>query len=174
MQACYPTDMKRIDCKSHCPINFALETFGDPWSMLILRDIVYFGKKTYSEFLASEERMATNVLANRLEFLEDKGVLVSQPHPADRRKEVYELTQKGLDLIPVLIEMSLWSATYDEETQAPPEWIETVKTSKANVTGCMYQTVKEGGCVFVGDNSVVCKMTRPSAATVTTALGQSA
>jgi DNA-binding HxlR family transcriptional regulator len=56
--------------RSDCPINFALETFGDPWSLLLIRDIVYFGKNTYGEFLVSEEGMATNILASRLAHLE--------------------------------------------------------------------------------------------------------
>src|SRR6266516_2955941 len=64
--------------RSDCPINFALELFGDPWSLLIIRDIVYFGKKTYGEFLASEEGMATNILASRLAHLEHQGLLVKK------------------------------------------------------------------------------------------------
>src|SRR6058998_2774805 len=87
--------------RSDCPINFALETFGDPWSLLIIRDIVYFGKKTYGDFLASEEGMATNILASRLAHLEHQGILVKTPSPADKRKEEYVLSEKGLDLIPV-------------------------------------------------------------------------
>src|SRR5205085_10457184 len=65
--------------RSDCPINFALETFGDPWSLLLIRDIVYFGKKTYGEFLASEEGMATNILASRLARLEEQGSLMKKP-----------------------------------------------------------------------------------------------
>src|SRR5262245_20202306 len=88
--------------RSDCPINFALETFGDSWSLLIIRDIIYFGKKTYGEFLASEEGMATNILASRLARLEEQGILVKNPLEQDKRKEEYVLTEKGLDLIPVL------------------------------------------------------------------------
>src|SRR5947208_6372448 len=99
--------------RSDCPINFALETFGDMWSLLIIRDIVYFGKKTYGEFLASEEGIATNILASRLALLEQKGMLVKKPHEEDKRKEMYVLTEKGLDIIPILVEMANWSAQYD-------------------------------------------------------------
>ena len=91
--------------RSDCPINFALEVFGDPWSFLIIRDIVYFGKNTYGEFLASEEGMATNILASRLAHLEHQGILVKKLSERDKRKEEYVLTEKGLDLIPVLVEM---------------------------------------------------------------------
>ena len=79
------------------------------WSLLIIRDIVYFGKKTYGEFLASDEGIATNILGSRLIHLEQKGILVKKPHDADRRKEEYVLTNKGLDLIPILLEMAGWA-----------------------------------------------------------------
>src|SRR6266581_1219221 len=88
--------------RSDCPINFALEMFGDPWSLLIIRDIVYFGKRTYGDFLASEEGMATNILASRLAHLEQQGLLVKKPSEQDKRKEEYVLMEKGLDLIPIL------------------------------------------------------------------------
>src|SRR5258708_10934599 len=86
--------------RSNCPINCALETFGDTWSLLIVRDMVYFGKKTYGEFLESEEGIATNILASRLAQLEQKGILSKKPDPTDKRKEVYSLTAAGLQFIP--------------------------------------------------------------------------
>src|SRR5260370_15357176 len=91
--------------RSDCPINFALELFGDPWSLLIIRDIVYFGKNTYGEFLASAEGMATNILASRLARLEQAGILVKLPSPFDKRKEEDVLTEQDLDLIALLTEM---------------------------------------------------------------------
>src|ERR1700740_1167472 len=96
---------KKQQRRSDCPINFALETFGDSWSLLIIRDMVYFGKKTYGEFLESEEGMATNILASRLARLEQQGILLKHPSPSDKRKEEYVLTEKGLDLIPFLVDM---------------------------------------------------------------------
>jgi len=91
--------MKRNDKKSDCAINFSLETFGDPWSLLIVRDIIYFGKRTYGEFLASDERIGTSVLARRLAALEKKGILTKTLNKTDKRKEEYRLTSKGLDRI---------------------------------------------------------------------------
>src|SRR4029079_17776890 len=99
---------KKQPRRSDCPINYSLETFGDLWSLLIVRDIVYFGKKSYGEFLESDEGIATNILADRLEQLEAKGILLRRPHPSDKRKELYELTDKGLDLIPILLELANW------------------------------------------------------------------
>src|SRR6266581_4030495 len=74
--------------RSDCPINFALETFGDLWSLLLIRDIVYFGKRTYGEFFASEEGMATNILASRLARLEEEGDLMIQAHQEHSQQRV--------------------------------------------------------------------------------------
>jgi len=141
--------------RSDCPINFALELFGDPWSLLIIRDIVYFGKKTYGEFLASEEGMATNILASRLAHLEHQGLLVKKLSEQDKRKEEYVLTEKGLDLIPVLVEMANWSAEHDPRTAAPAAWIALVKAEREQMIRLMRETVQSGGAVFVGEKSLL-------------------
>ena len=141
--------------RSDCPINFALETFGDPWSLLIIRDIIYFGKKTYREFLESDEGMATNILASRLARLEQQGILEKKPSPLDKRKEEYILTEKGLDLIPVLVEMANWSAEYDPDTAAPASWIALMKADREKMIRLIRETVQNGGAVFVGEKSLV-------------------
>ena len=141
--------------RSDCPINFALELFGDPWSLLIIRDIVYFGKKTYGEFLASEEGMATNILASRLARLEEQGILIKKPSGQDKRKEEYVLTEKGLDLIPVLVEMANWSAEHDAHTAAPAAWIALMKAEREKMIGLIRETVQSGGSVFVGEKSLL-------------------
>jgi DNA-binding HxlR family transcriptional regulator len=141
--------------RSDCPINFALELFGDPWSLLIVRDMVYFGKKTYGEFLASEEGMATNILASRLASLEQQGILVKKRSEKDKRKEEYILTEKGLDLIPVLVEMANWSAAHDPQTAAPVTWIARMKAEREKMIRLIRETVQSGGSVFVGEKSLV-------------------
>ncbi len=141
--------------RSDCPINFALETFGDPWSLLLIRDIVYFGKKTYGEFLASEEGMATNILASRLARLEEQGILMKNASGQDKRKEEYVLTEKGLDLIPVLVEMANWSAEYDPYTAAPDAWIALMRAEREKMIGLIRETVQSGGSVFVGEKSLL-------------------
>jgi DNA-binding HxlR family transcriptional regulator len=151
--------MKKQQRRSSCPISFILEILGDTWSLLIVRDIVYFGKKTYGEFLASEEKIATNILANRLANLEQNGILVKKPHPEDKRKEIYSLTEKGLDLIPLLLEMASWSARHDPMTGAPQEWIAMVNSNKENITRLIRETVRSGGSIFVGPNSVISQLT---------------
>jgi DNA-binding HxlR family transcriptional regulator len=141
--------------RSNCPINFALEIFGDTWSLLIIRDIVYFGKKTYGEFLASEEGIATNILASRLVHLEQKGIIVKKPHDTDKRKDSYILTEKGLDLIPILVEMANWSAAHDPQTGAPAAWIQLMNDNKVAMIQLMRETVRNGGAVFCGPGSVL-------------------
>lgn len=147
--------MKRAENKSHCPVNFALETFGDAWSLLIVRDIVFWGKRTYGEFLDSGEGIATNVLAARLAHLESKGILSKGPHESDRRKEVYALTEKGLALIPILLEMSGWSATYDPETTAPKQFVDAVYADRAAMFTRIQDLVRSGGSLFGGERSMV-------------------
>ena len=141
--------------RSDCPISFALETFGDRWSLLIIRDMVYFGKKSYSEFLASDERMATNILASRLVQLEQQGLVVKKPDETDKRKEVYFLTEKGLDLIPILLELASWGAQHDPQTAAPQAWMARVKADKEKLINLIRETVQRGGSIFSGPNSVV-------------------
>lgn len=150
--------MKKQPRRSDCPISFLLETLGDTWSLLIVRDMVYFGKKTYGEFLESEEGIATNILANRLAKLEQNGILVKKTHPDDKRKELYSLTEKGLDLIPILLEMANWSAKHDPHTGAPQDWITLVNANKENITRLIRETVQSGGAIFVGADSVISKL----------------
>ncbi len=158
MQVCYHCCMKRSDNKSRCPINFSLETIGDNWSMLIVRDIVYFGKKTFNEFLHSEEGISTNILTARLNHLVQKNVLTKMPHPTDKRKEVYGLTEKGLDLIPILLEFSIWGFTHDGKTETLQRWFEAIHADKEKVIDLIRKTVKSGGSIFAGTDSVAIKL----------------
>ena len=104
--------------RSTCPISIALELVGDPWSLLVIRDLMFKGRRRYKEFLEAEEGIASNVLADRLRRLEAAGILVRAPDPDDGRRAVYSLTRKGIDLAPVLVELVVWSARY-HDTGAP-------------------------------------------------------
>lgn len=106
----------RMARRSDCPVNIALETFGDRWSLLVLRDMILFGKRHYRELLASDEGIATNILAARLRALERQGLIERGRDPANRRQVVYSVTEKGLALVPVLLEMMRWAAIYDAKT----------------------------------------------------------
>jgi DNA-binding HxlR family transcriptional regulator len=100
--------------RSGCPLNASVEILGDRWSLLIIRDMMLRGFRSYKEFLGSHERIATNILADRLRRLEEHGIISSQTDPSDGRKLIYMLTKKGIELAPVLTEMVLWSASHEE------------------------------------------------------------
>ena len=104
--------MSRSGYRSQEPLSLFLEVLGDKWSLLIVRDIIMSGKNTYNEFLASEEKIATNVLADRLTRLEKLGIIRSGQHPDSKAKIYYQLTSKGIDLLPAMIELMLWADRY--------------------------------------------------------------
>ena len=101
--------------RSNCPISCSLEVFGDKWTLLILRDVMLRGKSSYGEFLKSEEKIATNILADRLNLLEAEGILTKQVSPDNKSKFIYHLTKKGIDLLPIIIELMAWGAKYNPE-----------------------------------------------------------
>jgi DNA-binding HxlR family transcriptional regulator len=100
--------------RSTCPISSSLEILGDRWSLLIVRDMLFAGARTYKDFLASEEKIATNILASRLEKLQASGIITSERNPDDGRSFVYRLTGKGIDLVPVIMELSNWGTRYED------------------------------------------------------------
>jgi DNA-binding HxlR family transcriptional regulator len=100
--------------RSGCPLNASVEMLGDRWSLLIIRDMMLLGYHRYKEFLHSYERIASNILADRLKRLENYGIISAAPDPSDGRKMIYSLTPKGLGLAPVLTEMVLWAAAHEE------------------------------------------------------------
>ena len=106
--------------RSLCPLNASVEMLGDRWSLLILRDMMLRGSRTYKEFLEqSLEGIATNILADRLQRLELNGIIRAKPDPSDGRKMIYTLTQKGIDLAPVLTEMVIWAAKHEHVGNQP-------------------------------------------------------
>jgi len=105
--------------KSSCPITYSLDIFGDRWSLLVLRDLILHGKTRFAEMLASDEQIASNILADRLQRLECLGLIAREPDPEDRRQKVCKVTAKGLTLTPVLLEIAAWGASNDRHTGAP-------------------------------------------------------
>ncbi|MBE8720797.1 winged helix-turn-helix transcriptional regulator [Sphingobacterium pedocola] len=101
-----------IKKRSDCPISSSLDIWGDKWSLLIVRDLMFSKQCTYGDFLKSDEKIATNILASRLQMLETNGVITKQDHPDSKAKVLYKLTQKGIDLLPLMIEINLWADKY--------------------------------------------------------------
>jgi DNA-binding HxlR family transcriptional regulator len=100
--------------RSECPLNASVEILGDRWSLLIIRDMMLRGFRSYKEFLESYEGIATNVLADRLRKLVAHGIITTERDRSDGRKLIYLLTAKGIDLAPVLTEMVLWAAGHED------------------------------------------------------------
>lgn len=125
--------MKKNELRSDCPINYALENVGDKWTLLVIRDLVFEGKKFYKEFLSSKEKIATNILSDRLKKLENLGIIESKRYEKQRTHKVYSLTNKGKDLIPMLVEMILWSAKHKNGLNVSPAFVKKLKKEKDEV-----------------------------------------
>ena len=100
------------DPRSDCPVSRSLDVWGDKWSLLIIRDLMFAKQCTYGDFLKAPEGIATNILAARLLLLEESGLIRKLDHPDSKAKVLYKLTQKGIDLLPVMIEINLWAEKY--------------------------------------------------------------
>ena len=116
---------------SGCPLAYGLDIFGDRWSLLVIREMMLNGKTTFGDFAAIDEKIATNVLADRLKHLEAEGIVEKSRDPENRRRLIYSLTPKGRDLAPVLIEIILWGDRYDKRPQALRAAPEKIKADRA-------------------------------------------
>lgn len=103
-----------MERRSGCPLNASVEMLGDRWSLLVIRDMMIRGYQSFHQFLDSDEKIASNILADRLRRLEEYEIIGACPNPADGRRLIYFLTQKGIDLAPVLAEMVLWAGRHEE------------------------------------------------------------
>jgi DNA-binding HxlR family transcriptional regulator len=128
--------------KSDCPIHFALELFGDRWTFLIVRDLMFKGKRHYGEFVRSEEGIATNILADRLSMLEESGIVSKRGDEQHGSKHVYKLTRKGVDLLPILTEVILWSAKYDTRTAVDPTFVRRARKDRAGLFRTITDSLK--------------------------------
>jgi DNA-binding HxlR family transcriptional regulator len=136
-----------------------VEALRDKWSLVILRDMIFWGKRTYGEFLKSDEHIATNILADRLAYLEREGLISKSPDTSDKRKDIYRVTEKGIALVPMFVEMITWSAAHPvwqsmkhRGTQAQVDFVTRCVTTKnkTHLIEKVQETVRRGGCVFEG------------------------
>jgi DNA-binding HxlR family transcriptional regulator len=116
--------------RSGCPVSITLEMIGDRWTLLIIRDLMVRGCQTFKEFREGGEGIATNILAQRLQRLEQTGIVSARVEETDGRKVNYRLTEKGIDLAPVLLELLLWGARH-EETGAPAAVIRKIEKNSS-------------------------------------------
>ena len=126
--------------RSDCPISSSLDIWGDKWSLLIIRDLMDAKECTYGDFLKSPEKIATNILAARLQNLEENKLIEKLDHPDSKAKVLYRLTRKGIDLVPVMIEISLWAEKYFPIAADRKAMLKEVKKDKA---GFINAAIKE-------------------------------
>ena len=124
--------MKRSKLRqSSCPTCRALDIFGDKWTLLVVRDLMFKGKARFSEFLASEEGIATNILTERLQRLEACEIIARRADPTNSRGSIFALTKKGRDLLPLMIEITMWGTKYNRDCEAPAVLTRRYKTDRA-------------------------------------------
>ena len=109
--------MENSKNRSGCLISCSLDAIGDKWSLLIVRDLMFAKQCTFGDFLKSEEKIATNILASRLKTLEEHCIIQKLEHPESKAKVLYQLTQKGIDLLPIIVELNLWAEKYNFSIQ---------------------------------------------------------
>jgi len=116
--------------RSSCPINFALEMLGDKWTLLIVRDLLFKDKQSFLEFRKSDERIATNILTDRLRKLDSYGLVSKSVSPQNKSKFLYQLTPMGQDLLPVLVELFAWGAKHNPELDIPLGFLEHYQSDR--------------------------------------------
>jgi len=123
--------MNKIKKRSDCPVSCSLDIWGDKWSLLIIRDLMFAKECTYGDLLKSPEGIATNILASRLQVLEENKIIEKLDHPDSKAKVLYRLTKKGIDLLPIMIEINLWAEKYFSIPEDRKAMLKEVKKDKA-------------------------------------------
>lgn len=119
---------KKSECpRSGCPLTNALDHLGDRWSLLVIRDLMFFGRHEFREFLEAGEGVATNILSDRLKRLSADGIIASVPHPTNKTRKLYYLTEKGKSLLPLMRELILWGDEHCEGSKAPKDRIRLLR-----------------------------------------------
>jgi len=132
--------MPKTKNRSDCLVSCSLDIWGDKWSLLIIRDLMFAKECTYGDFLKAGEGIATNILASRLEALEENKIIERLDHPDSKAKVLYKLTRKGVDLLPVMIEINLWAEKY---FPVPDDRKVLLKQVKKDKSGFIKTTTKE-------------------------------
>jgi DNA-binding HxlR family transcriptional regulator len=134
--------MKPITKRSDCPISYTMDIFGDKWTMLIIRDLLFYGKDSFSEFLCSDEKIATNILTDRLNVLVHEGFITKHTAPTNKSKFLYRPTEKAMDLIPILGEIALWAEKYNADG-TPLAMTASLKKNKTQTLHNFRKKIKE-------------------------------
>ena len=139
--------------RSACPVAHMLDIFGDRWTLLIVRDLMFFGRRRYRDFLKAGDGIATNILADRLDRLACFGLIDSMQTPEGPRVKLYYLTDKGIDLAPIMVEMMLWSVKHDPSLPVPEWFLKRAYSDREGllreITESLKKTLADPGCTGV-------------------------
>jgi DNA-binding HxlR family transcriptional regulator len=135
--------MSKEKKRSDCPVSCSLDIWGDKWSLLIIRDLMTAKECTYGDFLKSPEGISTNILAARLKVLEENEIIKKSDHPDSKAKVLYRLTRKGIDLLPIMVEINLWAEKYFSIPQDRKEMLKEVKKDKTGFIRAMTKKMEE-------------------------------
>ena len=127
---------------NQCPIRFGLGVFGDRWSLLIVRDMMFRGYSRFQEFLGADEGISTNILADRLSRLEAQQIITRRKDPEDGRQVLYALDDKGRDLLPVMLAIFVWAGKHDPEARVSAELADQIRTDLYAVQDEMLTAIK--------------------------------
>ena len=136
--------MNKARKRSDCPVSCSLDIWGDKWSLLIIRDLMFSKECTYGDFLKAPEGIATNILASRLQALEENEIIEKLDHPESKAKVLYRLTRKGIDLLPVMIEINLWAEKYFPIPADRKAMLREVKKDKTAFIKSMTKELRQG------------------------------
>ena len=136
--------MNKTRKRSDCPVSSSLDIWGDKWSLLIIRDLMFSKECTYGDFLKAPEGIATNILASRLQALEENEIIEKLDHPESKAKVLYRLTRKGIDLLPVMIEINLWAEKYFPIPADRKAMLREVKKDKTAFIKSMTKELRQG------------------------------
>ncbi len=125
-----------------CPVRYASGIFGDKWSLLIIRDLMFKGRRYYGEFLEAGEGISTNILADRLAKLQQNDIISKQRDPTKGSKVLYTLTAKGMALMPTMLSMMEWSERFDAETEVPGDFAKALRTDREGLQRDLEEDVK--------------------------------
>ena len=143
--------MKKTDeelCRrSACAISMALDAIGDKWSLLILRDLMFTNKRSYGELQSSDEKIATNILAARLQSLEANGLIRITVDPDNGRRNLYYLTEKGIDLLPVIIELRQWTEKHNPDAEGCTDALKLTDKNRKEILTAYKKKLKVAHCI---------------------------
>ncbi len=136
----------RQDFRCDCPFTSALDILGDKWMLVIVKQILIEGKETFKDFTESEEAIATNILSTKLKLMEELGIIIKTKRPNNKKTNLYLLTDKGLALTPILVELAIWSDNYLRDihpTIVNNEKMELLRNDKAAFASALEEKYRE-------------------------------